>query len=205
VEALKQIFALDLDPNQPDNFGIAPVHKAAYKGYLEAIKNLVNYGALLDRVSNEGATPLHYACKGNQLEIVEYLLNQKVEIEIPDKEGKTPLFYAVYSPRITQRLLTEGAKVNMASDNFMTPLDYAISKGQVETVKEFLKVIREYYETIGSVNAAKIVKKLIKKGVMKNVCDRNGKTPLDMTYPSQIPKGSYNADIVQLRNLLGEK
>ncbi len=95
-----------------------PIHKAAYKGDLKKVKEII------DRDPNEinvqdaqGFTPLHLASGKGHIEIVEFLLNHGADIESEIFNGDTPLLVAARYARHGQyetikTLLEHGAKVN---------------------------------------------------------------------------------------------
>ena len=60
IEKLIELLEVDkLDPNEVDQcFGLRPLHKAAARGYTEAIKVLLDHGADIDALDNIGMTAL---------------------------------------------------------------------------------------------------------------------------------------------------
>ena len=108
-----------------------PIHKAAYKGDLKKVKEII------DRDPNEinvqdvqGFTPLHFASGKGHIEIVEFLLNHGADIELEILNGETPLMLAARYARYGQyetikTLLEHGAMVNHKDENSRTALHNA--------------------------------------------------------------------------------
>ena len=60
--------------------GCAPVHLAARRGQLSAVKALVEWDKanadLPSGEKSEGKRPLHFACEEDRLEVIDYLPNE---------------------------------------------------------------------------------------------------------------------------------
>lgn len=68
-----------------------PLHRAAYKGDVDAIKELLREGEDINGLNSEGATPLHWAAFKGQAEAAKLLLNYGAEVNAKTKKGSTPL------------------------------------------------------------------------------------------------------------------
>ena len=99
-------------------FDVRPIHKAAYKGDLKKVKNIIEKDPSQINIQDiSGWTPLHLASGKGHIEIVEFLLNHGADIELEIFNGDTPLLvaarYARYGKYETiKTLLEHGAKVN---------------------------------------------------------------------------------------------
>lgn len=62
----------------PHHSRYLPIHKAASKGHLMIVKELVAGGSPVRPQNNEGCAPLHYAARGGHLSTVQYLLAARV-------------------------------------------------------------------------------------------------------------------------------
>lgn len=71
--------------------GEPPLHKAAYKGKVEQIEELIKSGAEVDGFNGEGATPLHWAAFKGQLEAAKMLIKYGANVNAKTKKGSTPL------------------------------------------------------------------------------------------------------------------
>lgn len=89
IEKLVELLEVDkLDPNEVDILGLRPLHKAAARGYTEAIAVLLDHGADIDAVDNLGMTAL--AKCGDKPEAAEakalLLARGAKEIPVPRKK-----------------------------------------------------------------------------------------------------------------------
>ena len=74
----------------------APIHDAALRGDLTALRHMLNADSLLVHVRDSlGATPLHYAALGGHQGIVDVLSGRNASVDARDVYGSTPLHYAM--------------------------------------------------------------------------------------------------------------
>ena len=100
------------------------IHKAAYDGNIEAVKQHLAAGTDVNAKGKYGATPLHNTAIK---EIAELLIPNGAEVNAKDGNGWTPLHYAAgRGHRETAELLiAKGADVNAKGADGKTPLDSA--------------------------------------------------------------------------------
>uniref|UniRef100_A0A8C6SLB1 Protein phosphatase 1, regulatory subunit 12C n=1 Tax=Neogobius melanostomus TaxID=47308 RepID=A0A8C6SLB1_9GOBI len=84
-----------LTEGSPDNVrhaktGATPLHVAAAKGYLEALKMLCQCGIDVSAKDNDGWTPLHAAAHWGQSEACQILAEQLCNMESRSNSGQTP-------------------------------------------------------------------------------------------------------------------
>ena len=112
VEVLLE-YGADLH-SKTDTGGWSPLHYAADKGNLPAIKALIMNGADINEQENSGRTPLFLAAMSGEIEAVEMLIQMGADINIGDdwQGGRTPLDYAKEDGRedIAELLLKHGAE-----------------------------------------------------------------------------------------------
>jgi ankyrin repeat protein len=125
------------------SLGVAPIHRAIGREYLEAVKRLVDIDkSVLADKDDDGASPLHCASQGGHLPILEYLLiEQHVPIDVTrGKDGFTSLHVAVENDNLAVMtyLIKMGAKVNKVTSKGDTAFDLAIQHGRIDLVRYFL-------------------------------------------------------------------
>lgn len=127
-------------------FEVRPIHKAAYEGDLEKVKEIIERDPNQINVQeSEGFTPLHLASSKGHIEIVEFLLNHGADTELEIFNGDTPLLVAARYARYGQyetlkTLLEHGAKVNHKDETGRTALhDAAMYSG-----KEVINLLISY-------------------------------------------------------------
>ena len=132
------------------------IHKAAYVGNIEAVKQAIADGADVNAKRRwNGYTPLHSAARNDHKEIVELLIAKDADVNA--KGGiseETPLHGAASSghKEVVELLIANGADVN-AKDNYgKTPLDWAegVSRRDLPEVKASKKGIADLLRKHGA-------------------------------------------------------
>ncbi|XP_037360091.1 ankyrin repeat domain-containing protein 49 [Talpa occidentalis] len=80
--------------NTRDEDAYTPLHRAAYGGHLDAVRELVAQGADVHAVTLDGWTPLHSACKWNNTRVASFLLQHDADVNAQTKGLLTPLHLA---------------------------------------------------------------------------------------------------------------
>jgi len=96
------IRAKKIDVNARDEYGAQPLHKAAFRGNLELVKQLVEAGADVDSLGPGDATPLafavgmsHVKVKGaNYAGVVAYLIEKDADVNAKNSMGYSILHFA---------------------------------------------------------------------------------------------------------------
>ena len=99
TELIKYLIAKGAKVNDKNNSGETALHFVAWKGNLEAVKELVEHGADVNAYyrANGGLTPLLCAAESGSLETVKYLEEHGANIFFRDtKTDSTPLRSAAY-------------------------------------------------------------------------------------------------------------
>ena len=115
------------------------IHKAAYHGELQKVRDLLQKGANPDARDSFGGTALHAAMFQKNMEVVKVLLEHGCDINAQGTgNGYTPLHDAVWSDNeeAVNLLLDKGAKTNLKGKDGLTP--YA--KAQKERQNTILRV-----------------------------------------------------------------
>lgn len=68
--------------------------------------------------------------------MTELLLSKKVDVNVANHRNETPLHWCVFTEHVecARMLLKYGAKIQIANDNHMTPLDLAKKEGKTKMV-----------------------------------------------------------------------
>ena len=83
-----------VDPNFKSSQGTA-IHGAAYKGYFEIVKILINYKADVNMMDANKSTPLIYSVIFGHADIAELLFKNGADINHKDGTNQSALEYAI--------------------------------------------------------------------------------------------------------------
>lgn len=102
-----------------------PLHSAAFKGDIPAIKALLERGAGMEAANKFGVMPLHFAAQGGRLPVVEFFVKNGARIDVQTQCGWTALHFAAYFGHlpIVEFLLARGAmeKACFIASEFIAP------------------------------------------------------------------------------------
>jgi len=137
----------------PDEYGRTPLMRAAARGDLQAVKDLLAQGANVNGSSGDGYTALLSAAFYGNSEIVEYLLDHGADVNARDKNGLTALIEAAkqnldagdviasYVGTI-KALLKKGADVNAQDKEGRTALSFAEKYG-LRNKAEIVRLLKD--------------------------------------------------------------
>ncbi|XP_058884443.1 ankyrin repeat domain-containing protein 49-like isoform X2 [Acipenser ruthenus] len=115
--------------NTRDDDKYTPLHRAAYNGHLEVVKELIAYKADIHARTVDGWTPLHSACKWNNAKVASYLLQQGADINAQTNGRLTPLHLASSNKDAKETLelllMNRYIKPHLKSSSDETALDIA--------------------------------------------------------------------------------
>jgi ankyrin repeat protein len=119
-------------------FGPA-IHKAAYRGDLNKMKELLASGANPNMPDKKGLTPLMLATQKKHQDIMTVLISHGADVNAKLKNGFTALFYPCMfgGAAIAKLLIDSGANVNAKEDG-NTPLMWSAFRGHVDIVELLL-------------------------------------------------------------------
>jgi ankyrin repeat protein len=100
LDDLKEIINENNVNKYLSNWGITPLHIAAYKNKLDAVKYLLEIGANINSKAKMGHTPLYSASLSGNFEIVKYLVENGADTNIIHSTGKKAIDVAFDSEHI---------------------------------------------------------------------------------------------------------
>ncbi|KAL7983252.1 hypothetical protein Chor_000128 [Crotalus horridus] len=80
--------------NVQDEDQYTPLHRAAYNGHMEVVRELIAHGADVHALTVDSWTPLHSACKWNNTKIASFLLQHGANVNAQTNGLLTPLHLA---------------------------------------------------------------------------------------------------------------
>lgn len=118
----------------------AALSRAAEKGMLDEVQNLLKQGIEVNSRLNDGTTALHWAVLRDQHDVVDLLLDAGADPVALNRNGISPLFLAVQNgnEKIVSLLLSAGGDPNTLSENGETILMSAAHTGKPEVVSLLL-------------------------------------------------------------------
>lgn len=150
------------DDEEPEKPEVVALMKAAEKGEVVVVRDLLKQGMAVNTRDRRGWTALYHAALWGQTKMVQMLLTHGADANIAEEEsqifaGQTPLMVAAGHGyvAIVQELLNSGAEVEAKSKNRGTALSSAVTGGHAE-----------------------VVRLLLAHGADVNTKDRMGRTPL---------------------------
>ena len=141
-ERLESLLDGGAEPNALSGpFKGTALHSAAYYGYVQLAKLLLDHGTKLDIVNINGATPLHNAALNGKIRAAKFLLDKGADVHLRDNAGQTPLHYTAMNgghPRVAKLLLDKGAEVNAQDSSGRAPLHHSAGSGNLQVAKLLL-------------------------------------------------------------------
>jgi regulator of G-protein signaling len=127
---VRHMIATGYNPNQPNDYGETPLHRAVSGSYFSGVRILFDAGGLLHAADYEGNTSFHYSvgCKGYANACVQFLDSLAYGIAIPNNLGNTVLHTAVENRCDNGTLSFLATKVPIDTPNAdgNTPLHLAV-------------------------------------------------------------------------------
>jgi ankyrin repeat protein len=191
-ESTRQLSMQAADVNLADKNGQTRLMLAVRDGHLPTVQALLFHGANINLADDEGWTALMFAARSGHLAIAQALLGAPgIKINTQKSDGASALYLAVLNGHydLVKALIKKGADVNVADNEYWTPLLAATSNGHLTTAQALLDApgidinATDHRERTALYLAAlndsyDIVKVLIDKGANVNITADDGWTPL---------------------------
>ncbi|XP_053872985.1 ankyrin repeat domain-containing protein 49 [Malaclemys terrapin pileata] len=95
LSTVQRLLSQKLAPvNIQDEDQYTPLHRAAYSGHIDVVRELIAHGADVHALTVDGWTPLHSACKWNNTTVASFLLQHGADINAQTNGLLTPLHLA---------------------------------------------------------------------------------------------------------------
>lgn len=120
--------------------GASDLMRAAGRGDVDRVLQLVGEGASIDATDSHNATALHYALRSRKNLLADVLIEAGIGVNIADRDGNTPLLLAVKNgvPGVVDTLLKSDAEVNVKNRYFNSPLLLSIRHGYKDVAELLL-------------------------------------------------------------------
>jgi len=168
------------------------LHKAALRGDLSGLKELLGKGADLNEKDGFDRTPVYYALAAGQGDAAKFLLDQGADINLKTRVGRTLLHQASRAGllEIVQILLARDMPADTVSAPGHTPLHEAAGAGHKEIAELLIskgapvdskdKGNPTPLHMAAAMGETDIVELLIAKGANIKASDSRGRTPLSL-------------------------
>jgi ankyrin repeat protein len=136
------------DPNAKNDSGVTALMLAAARASSPALQILLDRGAEVNARDRIGRTALTIAVRQGDADPVQLLLEHKADPNARDQAGRSVLLASIdapdhfsyqnqemYSFAVFQLLIENGARVNVADNEGITPLLVAVQRGYWEAVR----------------------------------------------------------------------
>ncbi len=141
----------DCEPKEGPYQGLTALIRAAYKGYKDICRVLIEKGnANVNHQNKEGSSALSYASEGGRYEVVDLLLEHNTDVEtMYFEDGKTPLLFAACNAtnsardvdkgidhiKVIRSLIAKGANIEKTDKGGQTALIHASMEGFTEAAQ----------------------------------------------------------------------
>jgi len=184
---MKTLLQYLADPNVTYS-GFTPLYAAAERGYLEAVKCLLDFskqkqidiekGLVINNITHY--SPFYAAARNGKFDVVKLLADHGVKIDVPSiGDSKTPIYGATENgyTAIVEFLLDKGAAINQLH-NGKSLLIAAAEAGHDDIVKLLLKRGADFYHLYQGENALHIAAKNGHVKVVEEIL-KYSKAPID--------------------------
>mgnify|MGYP005848790517 CR=1 FL=1 len=209
--AVLALLAVSLFAAESD--GTAPLHRAAWRDDLAAVRQLLKDGADAKAANRYGVTPLSLACTNGNAAMVELLLEAGADPNTTQPGGETVLMTAARTgnAQAVKALLKRGADVH-AKENHrgQNALMWAAAEGHAEVIEVLVAAGADVHSRLGSgytpflfavrEGKTEAVKALLKAGASVNEIIEAPPTRSKLASGAGFPKPATSALILAVIN-----
>ena len=163
--------------------GETPLEMAAYMGFADVVKVLLNQGADVNATTTTGRkrSAMHRGVWSGSSDVVALLIGHGADLEVRGIHGETPLHAAAgeRDPNIARLVIEQGVSLNEKDERGQTPLDWALDR-ENKTVVELLLAggAEPTIHAAAYVGHIALTKRLLDNGTDVNQRDQENCTPL---------------------------
>ena len=146
IDAARLLIERGANVNAKDELQDSPFLYAGAEGRLEILRLTLAAGADLKSTNRYGGTALIPAAHHGHVDTVRELLQTKIDVNHVNRLGWTALLEAIIlgdggsaHSEIVRLLVAQGANVNLADAQGVTPLAHAEQRGQAAIAREVLR------------------------------------------------------------------
>ena len=197
-----------------DCFGATPLHVAACHNHWEMAIKFLNLGADIGINALNGSTPLHSAAACGAVEVIDHLLSRGANLSAVDDSGLTALHYAILnmnSSNLERNILlktetSSGEQCQLVTfDRTGHLAEFFVEKKHIKNTDHYrwldtfihlivrgsaIDAVDMYGQTALHIAArnglADAVNVLLQKRAKLEICDKSGKTPLEVAVENGI-------------------
>ena len=167
--------------SRTNNDSFTPLHLASFKGNMDAILVLLEYGSDPQALNAFGLNMIHVAAQGDAAISLYYFKELGVDLNLQDQRGSTPLHWACYSNSeiALSYLLAWNPELNIQDQDGYTPLHLAV-------------------KSCDTVESTRPVRFLLIRGADKSIQDNSGQTPIDLVNAGEVATANLASDIKKM-------
>ncbi|KAK6990454.1 ankyrin repeat and SOCS box protein 13 [Biomphalaria glabrata] len=196
IQILNLLLDAGADPRTQNTSNMSwerqPIHIAASKGHLDALKLFVERGIKINQQDSDKRTPLHWVSMYGHVHMIKWMIDAGALVNASQADKFTPLHVAtcLNHVEVCKQLLAEGADMSMLDYAGWTPLHTAVCFGYTDLVQLYLDrganpcaiTVCALQENTLHIACSKgnvsLIKLLLLHGVPLESVDSSGETPL---------------------------
>jgi len=149
---LSEVVAAGSDVNEAQVDGMTALHWAVWRDEVDAVKTLLEKGAVATAANRYGVTPLSITCENGNGEIAKLLLAAGADANVTLAGGETALITASRTGKIevVRALISHGADIDALQRKQQTALHWAAHEGHADVVQLLISMGADQYRRLNS-------------------------------------------------------